>query len=80
MNTAGTLSIAGTVPAFPTVPTLISGWQLIGCPYQTATPFSSVFNSSNSSTIKSFDGFWIPNGTTNSIQNFEPGKGYFIEK
>lgn len=30
--------------------------------------------------IKNFDGFWEPNGTLNSIQNFEPGKAYFIKK
>lgn len=80
MNSAATIAIAGEVTTFSKVSPLTSnGWQLMGCPFQTATPFSTSFNATNCSKIKNFDGFWIPNGTTNSIQNFEPGKGYFIK-
>ena len=56
----------------------ISGWHLIGCPFQVETTFSSEFNSSNCFVVKNFEGFWIPNETTNSIVNFEAGKGYFL--
>ena len=81
MNVADTLIIYGT----PSVETqnfasLQSGWQLIGCPYQTSTAFSTIFNTTNSKIIKDFNGYWIPTGTTNSITSFIPGKGYFIKK
>ena len=80
MNNAGTLTITGTpytgvVQYAPT-----DGWQLIGSPFQNTTPFDTYFNASNCQTIKNFDGFWQPEGTMNSIQNFEPGKGYFLKK
>lgn len=82
MNTAGNLVISGTpinsLAYFP-MSTLKTGWNLFGCPFQSPTPFSDYFNTSNSEIIKNFDGFWIPNETTNSIQNIEPGKGYFIK-
>jgi hypothetical protein len=81
MNIAGTLQVIGT----PSVETLQSmslriGWNLVGCPYQTATALSGIFNNTNSKTVKNFDGFWISGGTTNSIQNLNPGKGYFVKK
>jgi len=80
MSTATTLTIQGvplnqtiTIPNNP-------GWYLIGCPYQTVTPIYNYFNINNCKQIKNFTGFWIPDGTTNSITNFEPGKGYFLKK
>ncbi len=80
MSTATTLTIQGvplnqtiTIPNNP-------GWYLIGCPYQTVTPISNYFNINNCKQIKNFTGFWIPDGTKNSIINFEPGKGYFLRK
>jgi autotransporter-associated beta strand protein len=78
MNTAGTLTVTGThcTGVLQYAPT---GWQLIGCPYQTATPISSILGN-NISVVKNFDGFWIPDLATNSILNIEPGKGYFIKK
>ncbi|MBK8805722.1 MAG: leucine-rich repeat protein [Bacteroidales bacterium] len=81
MNRAGTLTLMGA-PAKTGLQTISSttGWQLIGCPYQSALPFSSNFNNSNCSTIKNFEGFWIPNGSTNSIMNMEPNKGYFVKR
>jgi len=79
MNAAGTFMVAGNLEtrliASPT-----NSWQLIGYPYQAATPFSIYFNTTNCSIIKNFDGFWIPNGTSNSLINIEPGKGYFLKK
>jgi len=81
MNTVGTLKVSGTQLSIKNPPfTIKTGWQLIGCSFQTVTPFSNYFTTTNCSSIKNFDGFWKPNETTNSIQNIEPGKGYFMEK
>jgi len=81
MNTSGVLNLTG----FQNLTGLLSislqtGWNLIGCNYQSLQPFSNLFTSSNSVIIKNFDGFWIPNGSTNSLINYEPGKGYFFKK
>jgi hypothetical protein len=81
MNAAETINIVG----MPTVETrliasLPNGWNLIGCPYQTATALSSLFNATNTQVVKNFDGFWIPSGSTNSITTVDPGKGYFLKK
>jgi len=58
---------------------LQTGWNLVGCPYQVSTTLSSLFNATNTQSVKNFDGFWIPNGTTNSILTLDPGKGYFVK-
>ena len=86
MNAEGTLSVIGIpmrtnldVRANNNSP-LQTGWQMIGCPYQTIQDFSSFLNATQSQQIKNFDGFWIPNGTTNSISTFIPGKGYLLKK
>jgi len=79
MNDAGILTINGFALSnviYP--PTIKTGWQLIGCPFQNTTLFSTFFNSNNCISIKNFDGFLIPNGTTNSISNLEVGKGYLL--
>ncbi|MBK8807889.1 MAG: hypothetical protein IPO21_15090 [Bacteroidales bacterium] len=80
MNTAGTLSITGTPISFSNfqIPSF-SNWTLLGCPFQTSTPFANYFNSNNCEIIKNFEGFWMPSGTMNTIQNFEPGEAYFIK-
>lgn len=78
MNTAGSLIINGVPTQTVHAISLTSGWQLIGCPYQSSTPFTSLFNENNCSVIKNFDGFWKPNSPNSSIEAFEPGKGYFI--
>jgi len=81
MNVAGTINITGIPMVITTMQFAnYSGWQLIGCPYQTSTPISSIFNQTNSTIVKNFDGFWKPNTSINSLQSFEPGKGYFIKK
>jgi len=81
MNVAGILNISGTQSVETLHATsLPKGWNLIGCPYHSTTLFSTLFNALNTTIIKNFEGFWIPNGTINSIQNLEPGKGYFIKK
>lgn len=80
MNATGILSIEGVTLSHSLNVVQKNGWQMIGCPYQTVIPFSTDFNSTNCQIIKNFDGFWIPDGTMNSIQNMEPGKGYFFKK
>lgn len=81
MNAAGTLSITGTPFLFSNFQiNSFSNFQMIGCPYQIATPLSNFFSASNCEIIKNFEGYWTPNGTTNSIQNFEPGKAYYLLK
>lgn len=79
MNIAGTLTISGT-PVQPTIQDISNGWNLIGCPYQTATPFTTHFNATNTQIIKSFDGYWMPNDTLSTLTNLVPGKGYYIKK
>jgi hypothetical protein len=80
MNTAGTLHVTGN--AIINTNSLIvikPGWNLIGCPFQTTTPFTTILSNVNCQRVKNFDGFWIPDGSLNSIQNFESGKGYFVK-
>lgn len=81
MNSDGKLSIFGSILKTPKIiiSSTTKGWSLIGCPFQYLAPFSDYFNSTNCSIIKNFDGFWIPDGTANSIQNIEPNKGYFLK-
>ena len=80
MNVAGVLNISGiqSVETLQIKP-LPKVWNLIGCPYQTTTSFTTIFNALNTTIIKDFDGFWTPNGTTNSLQSLVPGKGYYIK-
>jgi hypothetical protein len=79
MNTTGNLTVSG-IQTLAMLPTYTNGWNIIGCPYQTSSLFSTYFNASNCLSIKNFEGFWIPNGTSNSISAFVPGKGYFLKK
>jgi hypothetical protein len=80
MNVAGTLIIAGTPVESPNLGVSTAGWNMIGCSYQTANPFSNFFNATNTQVIKNFDGFWIPNDPLSSITDLLPGKGYYIKK
>ncbi|HPM12482.1 MAG TPA: Ig-like domain-containing protein [Bacteroidales bacterium] len=84
MNTAGTLTISG-IPCTGVLPYAPLGWQLIGYPCTDVlpyapTPISNYFNTSNCQIIKNFEGYWQPNGTSNSLSNFEPGKAYFLKR
>jgi len=73
------LIVNGNISTATIDPTsLKTGWNLIGATKQTDELISNYFNNTNSTQIKSFDGFWEPNGTLNSITNFETGKAYFI--
>jgi mannan endo-1,4-beta-mannosidase len=78
MNVGGTLSIIGTEQTLHTT-SVASGWQMMGCQYQTATSFTTDFNATNTTIIKNFDGFWEPESALNSITDLEPGKGYFVK-
>ncbi|MBK8807417.1 MAG: carbohydrate binding domain-containing protein [Bacteroidales bacterium] len=81
MNAAGILSNAGKPININKYSfTIQNGWNLIGVPYRSSTTFSNYFNTNNCSVIKNFEGFWEPVGKKNSIQNIEPGKGYFLKK
>jgi hypothetical protein len=79
MNVAGNLTVSGTPLIINNLPlTSNNGWSLIGCPFTTSTPIAGVFGSTFS-VVKNFDGFWMPAGTANSIENIEPGKAYFVK-
>jgi len=82
MNSVGRFMVAGTpdLEGFQNLQGLQAGWQLIGCSFQSATPFANYFNSTNCSVVKNFNGFWVPDGTANSIQDLGPGEGYFIKR
>lgn len=81
MNGDGLLTVVG-VPKVVSYSqfVIIPGWQLIGCPFQNNIALSAFYNASNCSVIKNFDGFWIPNGTVNSILSLDVGKGYYLKK
>jgi hypothetical protein len=78
MKATGTIAVSGTAIT-ASLPTIKTGWQLLGCPYQANTTLSTILSSTNCSEIKNFTGFWIPSGTTNSITTLDPGKGYFVK-
>jgi hypothetical protein len=88
MNTVGVFTVKGSaalwansnLPLWSQTISNHTGWQLIGCPYQSSTAISTILNTTNAKAVKNFNGFWIPNGKTNSLQYFEPGKGYFIKQ
>ena len=81
MNAAGILNATGSAISTAGFPSATkAGWNIIGCPFQSNTAISTFFNTSNGLMLKGFNGYWIPNGTTNSLQNLEPGKGYFLKK
>ena len=84
MNTPGTIEITG-IPSVQTLhaTSLTEGWNLIGYPCTgeslfAPTPISDYFDETNCQIIKNFDGFWMPNEPTSSLNTFELGKGYFI--
>jgi len=84
-NVAGTLTLTGNTINLPTnysISSLKTGWNLTGCPYQSATAIASALGTgiSNVSLIKNFTGFYIPSGTSNSLLTIDPGKGYFLKK
>jgi len=83
MKNANTLKITGT----PTIVlsndirnSIVSGWNFVGCPYQTSTALTNIFDVTKISEIKNVSSFYIPNGTTNTLSNFVPSSGYLVKK
>ncbi len=78
---AETVELSG-VQTTATTASLKSGWNLVGCPFATAATIDATYGTvlSATSVVKDFTGFWMLNGTTNSINDIEPGKAYFIKK
>jgi hypothetical protein len=61
MNSAATLQVSGIAMQTNNFASLKTGWNLIGCPFQTSTAMSTYFNATNTETIKDTEGFWEPN-------------------
>jgi len=83
MKAASTLSVAGVPSTFTATKlqaSLKAGWNLTSCPFQSATAIATAYDITKISMIKSFDGFYVPNGTTNTLTSIVPNKGYFVKK
>jgi len=83
MNTDATLTIVGTssnITATTILNAMKPGWNLIGCQFQNPTNITTAFDVSKINEIKSFETYYIPLGSSNSLLSIEPGKGYFIQK
>ncbi len=78
MNESGTFTVSGKMMSNTTIEKQ-SGWNLIGCPFQTETPIESIYDANNCEMLISLDGKWQPAGTNNSLQKLKPGEGYFIK-
>ena len=79
MAAAGTVSVTGQAVSTVTY-SLKPGWNLIGYPSNTTGTISTKLNSiwTPFVSIKNFDGFYIKNGTTNSLTNLVPNYGYYV--
>ncbi|MFW5851377.1 MAG: glycoside hydrolase family 9 protein [Bacteroidota bacterium] len=58
--------------------TLQEGWNLVGVPTTSSRTISTQITDTHIQTVKSFDGFFEVSGSTNSISEFIPNKGYYI--
>ncbi|OQA97742.1 MAG: Mannan endo-1,4-beta-mannosidase precursor [Bacteroidetes bacterium ADurb.Bin217] len=76
----GTIQIIGTAMQTNNYASLNTGWNLLGCPFQTTTAMSTYFNTTNTETIKNMEGYWEPNNALSTISNIVPGNGYYIKK
>jgi hypothetical protein len=72
MNAVDTLVVVGLPMKTVPTTTLQTGWNVVGCSYQTATTFSNAVGSVTK--IKDLKQLY------QSTDNMMPGKGYFIEK
>ncbi len=80
-NSNTSLTITGLIIENPSAPVVSrSGWQMLGCPYTEAKQLSSIFNSTNCSTLKTLSGFWKPNYSLSSVTMMETGKGYLVKR
>ncbi len=80
MPASADISITGTYTSGK-MPALLSGWQLVGCPWKQEQTLQDAFGAelTNIKAIKNFDSFWIP-AQPNGINAIQPGKGYYIAK
>ena len=76
---AKTLTVQGTTTNPTLVTTLKQGWNLIGVPATANQSIATKLTAKPVTTVKNFDGFYVPAGSTNSITNFVPGKAYYIQ-
>jgi len=76
MKTAGTITVNGLYST-SVIGSFKSGWQMVGCPYQTAKTLQTALDLTKIDAIKNFDTFWNTSGL-GALQNIEPGKGYFV--
>jgi len=83
MKASANLTLTG-VPTKFTATKLLgnmkSGWNLVGCIFQTSTAIATAFDITKISTVKNFTGFYVSGGTTNSLTNIVPNNGYFVKK
>jgi hypothetical protein len=79
MNSAGTFSATGLAMNENSIDitSYTAGWHMVGTPYQTPTQFPNTLDVTNCDLIKNFDGFWIPEDATSSIDSFVPGEAYY---
>ena len=78
VTTAQTFTLTGDTIGTVSV-SLKKGWNMLGFPKQTQVVINTSVSgiTTNINTIKNFDGYWQPSGV-NSLTNFTPGLGYFI--
>jgi len=77
MKAAGSISVIGSALT-TSIGSVKTGWQLVGCPYQTSKTITTAFTSGTISSIKNLDIFWQSSGT-GTLQTIDPGKGYFVK-
>lgn len=79
-NSAVTLTLDGKALTAVSIP-VKAGWNMIAYPYSapspTATALTSVWSSLMS--VKSYEGFYIKNGTANNLNSLEFGNGYMLD-
>ena len=83
MKSDATLSITGIPTKFTATKQLNAmktGWNLVGCIYQAATPIATAFDITKISIVKNFNGFYVPIGAINSLNTVIPNGGYFVKK
>ena len=80
VTSAQTLSVTGTMLT-PLSYSLKSGWNMIGFPKQASVAIATATTGITSQFVstKNFEGFYVKGGTSNSLTNFDPGKGYYLK-
>jgi uncharacterized protein YjdB len=83
MKAAASITITGLPSSFTGTKLfnkMKTGWNMVGCIYQATTPIATAFDITKISSVKNLSGFYIPNGTANSLTNVVPNNGYFVKK